>query len=81
MRGAYNWIRMPLGIALLSLACLTPLWMTSCEAPAVPSACGHISRMVPDPGFETRWTRSEKIQAVDLNRALERDCGNTGRNG
>jgi hypothetical protein len=30
---------------------------------------------VPDAGFESRWTRAEKQQAVELNRNIAQACG------
>lgn len=38
------------------------------------SGCGHFERFRPDVGFETRWTRGEKLQAVIFNDKLCADC-------
>ena len=57
------------------MLCLTLLSMTSCATPApVPDACGWLHYIQPDAGFEARWTRTEKEQAVELNRKIADFC-------
>ena len=57
---------------MLLLVFLTILLTTSCAATS--DLCGSLSRFRPDPGFEERWTRSEKEQAVAHNRKLDEFC-------
>jgi hypothetical protein len=45
------------------------------SAAPIPSACTWLHALKPDAGFETRWTRAEKLQAVVLNRNIKNDCG------
>ena len=58
--------------AKLFAACLIALSTTSCGAPS--DACGWLTMIHPDPGFEQRWTRSEKEQVAVVNRVVDREC-------
>ncbi len=61
------------------------LWTLSCAAaslsgcaaspPPISAACGWESIDRPSPGFETRWTREEKLWAVDHNDKVAKACG------
>lgn len=53
------------------LACLMLTLTASC---VTTDACGWLTKIQPEPGFETRWTRGEKEQAVTLNRNVEKFC-------
>lgn len=55
------------------LACLTPILMTACAGPAS-DGCAWTRQIVPDSGFEARWTRAEKVQAASHNEAWRRFC-------
>ena len=48
--------------------------MAGDPAPVVSSACGWLTKAQPEAGFETRWTRGEKLFAVVLNRNIDREC-------
>jgi hypothetical protein len=50
---------------------------TSCagDPPAQPPACGWLRKFKPDAGFETRYTRAEKIQLVEWNDKIDEFCG------
>lgn len=52
---------------------LTSLLLTVSCAPTL-SECSWSRKMVPDPGFEERWTEHEKRQAVAINRKVEEFC-------
>lgn len=62
---------------MMSAAFLMASLMQSCVGappPAAPSSCGWLHKFNPNPGFEMRWTRDEKRQAVELNRDIEMFC-------
>jgi hypothetical protein len=40
----------------------------------IADACAWLHQFRPDTGFETRWTRNEKEQAVELNRNIANAC-------
>ena len=46
--------------------------MPSCAATV--SECAWSRKMVPDSGFEERWTAHEKRQAVAINRKVDEFC-------
>lgn len=56
------------------LACLMLVWMSACETTVV-SDCSWSRAFIPDPGFESRWTRNEKMQAVQHNEKVRQFCG------
>jgi len=69
---------MPRKHATTWLACLTislTLLSAACSSPApISNACGWLHPIVPDAGFETRWTTNEKRQTVELNLDISRAC-------
>lgn len=54
------------------LACLMLSLTSGCATNA--SLCGALSKFRPDPGYETRLTRNEKIQIVQWNAKLDEFC-------
>lgn len=40
----------------------------------VTKECVWVAPITPDPGFETRWTRNEKIQALQHNEKIAALC-------
>lgn len=64
----------------MCLALAAMLWTTSCgtvsskPVPIVANDCAWAVRIVPDPGWETRWTDNEKRQVVLLNRDVQKNC-------
>jgi hypothetical protein len=64
-------------------ACLTTISIASCATAPEPAAtrpprpltaCVWLQPLKPDAGFETRWTRNERVQAVTLNREIAKHC-------
>lgn len=55
----------------------TILSLTSACETTVVSDCSWARAFIPDPGFETRWTRNEKVQAVQHNEKVAKFCGVT----
>lgn len=59
---------------------LTLIWIASCatDIPPAPGGakivCPGLTWIKPDPGFEQRWTRREKEQAVAQKRWIELNC-------
>jgi len=69
---------MPRKHATTWLACLTislTLLCGACSSPApISNACGWEHQIIPDSGFETRWTRNEKVQIVEHNADVAKFC-------
>lgn len=69
--------------ARLSLACLVTSSTLGCALikpaaqPPRNDACAWIRAIVPDEGFQDRWTRDEKEQVLALILAIERNCANS----
>jgi hypothetical protein len=40
-----------------------------------PDACGWLKEITPSPGFQTRWTRDEKVQVEALDEKIDTNCG------
>jgi hypothetical protein len=49
--------------------------LAACSSPApISNACGWEHQIIPDSGFETRWTRNEKVQIVEHNADVAKFC-------
>jgi hypothetical protein len=48
--------------------------LAACSAPGG-DGCAWVREIVPDQGFEWRWSVNEKRQVVALNRAVREFCG------
>lgn len=53
-------------------ALLTAILTGSCAATG--DLCGSLITVLPDPGFEDRWTRNEKVQVAGQNRKIKEFC-------
>lgn len=62
---------------LYLIASLTSGFVSGCTPTThpVPDRCSWVSPIIPDTGFETRWTRNEKEQVESLDEAIDRNCG------
>lgn len=57
-----------LGLTLVLSGCATT------PPPAITDACAWLKQIVPDAGFETRWTRAEKQQVLAFDNQVESQC-------
>lgn len=58
------------------MLCLMLISIGGCQAPAaIANACVWLSKDQPEAGFETRWTRNEKVWALQYNDKLAAFCG------
>lgn len=66
-----NRFRLCLILPLMTIltGCATPP-----APPAVADACSWATMILPDPGFESRWTASEKRQVDAYDRTVEKLC-------
>jgi hypothetical protein len=52
-----------------------PLWSAGCAPAPIPDSCGWLAPIVPDPGFEMRWTHNEKAAVESYDAKRDRFCG------
>lgn len=51
----------------------TMLSSAGCTIP-IPNSCGWLNEIIPDPGFEQRWTHNEKQQVEAYDEKLDANC-------
>lgn len=61
---------------LMWLAVPTMILIAGCGGgSAVTTECSWVKPILPDSGFDERWTRAEKEQVASHNEAGEENCG------
>ena len=56
------------------LALILMISITGCAGSPGGNECAWVKQFVPEPGFETRWTDTEKRQALAHNLKVEEFC-------
>ena len=50
------------------------IWLIGCAPTVVGGDCSWVVKIIPDPGADQRWTRSEQEQVVAHNENVETEC-------
>lgn len=66
----------PIKKLILKVTAISMLtFLSACAAP-INDSCGWLKPIQPDEGFQTRWTRAEKVQVDALDKNIDKNCRN-----